>query len=635
MITLEQGISKVLEKIGRHRIYNNESVSCCPFCGAEEHKFYLNTTTGLYNCKRASCGVKGNINNLLEKLGIPDRVGSDSMEVKEVKEKHLNIDMSKYRDIQVVDKIADYMISRGIGIETLNNSKVMTNNYGDRLVFLTKNGAKYVNVSYRTMDKHIYMESGSGQFLWGREDLNYKNKTIYITEGRIDCLTLKEMGIDNAVSMPNGASSHEWITSEWDLLSKFENIVLCYDNDDAGAKGLELAKIRLDFAILNKLELGEYKDINDAYMQDCEFLYNAVRKPERLELDGFISLNSVSTSDGVNTELYSCGIQQLDRILGGIRLGESTLIVAPSGVGKSTILCNMVNGLLSTGEKTGVYSGELTNASLKAWLYSVIGGKDAVDFKPHPFRKGENLTFIKQDYEKKIDKAIDGKLFVYDGGKSDGYLMLKHFSTLNKRFGVKFFFIDNLSILSTAVKGMGQYEGEENFAKVLAEFCRTHRAHVFLFAHPTKQSLNTNPDFIGRDGKVKPIERYDQYNVRGSASHVNLTHNIMFLMKANEHIKLYFAQVLSQIYQDAGDEAMAKEIREKIRSNFSLLAYLVKNRGAGKTYEDVLFGYDYETRRIYGLVSQEEDLHRTVTELLEEDTEEDNDYNDDIDYDDI
>ncbi len=31
----------------------------CPFCGASERAFHLNTQTGTFNCKRASCAVSG------------------------------------------------------------------------------------------------------------------------------------------------------------------------------------------------------------------------------------------------------------------------------------------------------------------------------------------------------------------------------------------------------------------------------------------------------------------------------------------------------------------------------------------------------------------------------------------------
>lgn len=622
VIDLEKGIELAIEKLGEHKIYGTECVSACPFCGSEKHKFYLNIETGLYDCKLGKCGAKGNINHLLAHLGIQDRVHYDTEHTIEKEEKvsHINVDVSNYVSLKPEDSLTKYMESRGISLETLERYNVKQDKFGSKLVFQTYKDDKIVNVTYRTKDKLIYMEKGSRQALWNRENLDFNIDTIRICEGRIDALTLLEMGIENVVSMPNGCSSHDWITLEWDLLSKFDNIVLCYDNDDAGKRGLDVAKSRLDFAMLYELNLGKYKDINETYMEDSSFLYKQIRSPEAIELDGFISLEGVSTSDGVNTELYSCGVSQFDRILGGIRLGENTIIVSPSGVGKSTILCNMVKGILAYGEKCAVYSGELTNPTLKAWIYSVIGGKKAVDFKEHPYRDGEYITYIKQAYEEQIDKTVRGKLYVYDGGKSDGYLMLKHFSNLNKRFGVKFFFIDNLSILSTAVKGMGQYEGEEHFSRALAEFCRSHKAHVFLFAHPTKQTLNSDPDFINnKTGKIKPIQRYDQYNIRGSASFANLAHNIMFLMRARDHERAYFIQKIGEQFHNSGDEKGFEPLKRILMEDFSLFAYLVKNRGCGKTGEDVLFGYDSDTRRIYGLMSKEKDLEQEV-EIQEEES---------------
>ncbi|RYG64588.1 hypothetical protein EON80_18965, partial [bacterium] len=36
-----------------------EKLFKCPFCGATERAFHVNSQSGRFNCKRASCGVKG------------------------------------------------------------------------------------------------------------------------------------------------------------------------------------------------------------------------------------------------------------------------------------------------------------------------------------------------------------------------------------------------------------------------------------------------------------------------------------------------------------------------------------------------------------------------------------------------
>lgn len=982
MLSLGKGIEIALSKLGEYKIYGSEAVSKCPFCNSDKHKFYLNNNTGLYSCKRASCGAHGNINQLLEHFGIEDRVKYSDEILHDKKEtKKINVDINKFIELKDNDDIVEYMASRGITIDTLNS--VNAKRYGNALVLPTTKDGRIVNIAYRTPDKRIWQESGSMNYLFGRENLDFNNKRIYISEGRVDMLTLVEMGYENCVSMPMGAGNHEWINLEWDLLKKFEEIVLLYDNDTPGKQGLETAKSRLDFARIFTINFDKYKDINEAYMKDSSFLYQSIENAKELQLDGFISLNAVSTADGVNDELHSCGISQFDTIFGGIRMGESSLVVSSSGAGKAlrmdaklysedgiilmkdikvgdkifgddgqlhkvtgvfpqgkkrvvrvsfsdctyvdccdehlwnvitesgeiytksvkeilndgvliesldkkynkpmfssiyripltkpiqfkekehyikpyllgaligdggltdsimtfstneeymvekvksllsdgymlrkngdnnysliiksdcgstgrndvvreikrlglnvisnykfipkeylfdsvenrmgllrglfdtsghikesratiqtvskqlkddivwlcrslgmivtvgedsrdkyshddkcyvlyirfdvdnkpftspkhmerycepiikkeprkyiksieyldeevemqcisvdnpsklyitddfivthntTVLCNMVKGILSQDEKCGVYSGELMNASLKAWIYSTIGGNKAVDLKPHPFRKGEFLTSINKDAEIEIDKKIKGRLWVYDGSKNNAYIMLKNFSALNKRFGVKYFFIDNLSILDMSVKGMGMYEAEDHFAKELAEFCRTHRCHVFLFAHPTKQNLNSDPEFIDRSGRIKPIQRYDQYSVRGSATLVNLSHNIMFLMRAKEWEKQYFIQSMRDKFEKGGMvEKFNLDVLPKLKEEFSLFAYLVKNRGFGKTYEDALFGYDSNTRRIYGIMTKEEDLSREVeVEEIQDDFRDEGGY--EISYEDV
>lgn len=616
---LEKAVELIKTKL-EGRQYGNEYVSQCPFCESPKHKFYINTDTGMYSCKRASCGAQGNMTTLFKHMGIEEHIEYDNDYEREHKPKaKLNVDMSQIRPLAESDSdIIDYMMSRGISYETLSKCGVQYSKRHNSMVFLTHHNGELVCVLYRTTDKRLFMERGSEQRLWGVDDLNFDNKTLYIAEGHPDRLTLVEMGIENAVSVPNGAASHEWIDRDWDILKKFERIVLCYDNDTAGKKAILEVKNRLDFASLYELEYGNSKDINDMFMENCEGLYKTVRNPKEISMDGFISLQNVTTSRNPLEMMSSSGLAQFDRIFGGMRLHESTIICASSGSGKTTVVSNMIKGFMSVGEKVATWSGELSNAMLKTWIYSAIAGEKAIDKVQNPFRPGEFISTIKPEYEERIDKAVDGKLFVYDGNKSDGFKMLEHFEMLHKRHGVTNFFIDNASILNMTVKGLGKYEGEEAFSQRLAAFTRNNAVRVFIIMHPTKTTINADPNYMDSKGKVKKPERYDQYQVRGSASLVNLAHNILFLVRATEHYKAWYAQVTEAELTKAGRTKEIPDIVKFILQELSLIAYLVKNRGTGNINEDALFGYSPETRRIYGLMSKAEDLSR---EILEEDVE--------------
>lgn len=84
--------------------------------------------------------------------------------------------------------------------------------------------------------KYIY-DKGSSAFLYGlREAFNTKPDTLLITEGELDCLIAWSHNIP-AVSSTGGAMTwNEDFTKYVRSLAK--KILICYDNDDAGASGM-------------------------------------------------------------------------------------------------------------------------------------------------------------------------------------------------------------------------------------------------------------------------------------------------------------------------------------------------------------------------------------------------------------
>ena len=71
-------------------------------------------------------------------------------------------------------------------------------------------------------------------------DLEETKESVIITEGEIDAMSFYESGLDNVISVPNGASKGnnnlQYIDSSALHLEKVEKFYLALDKDEAGTK---------------------------------------------------------------------------------------------------------------------------------------------------------------------------------------------------------------------------------------------------------------------------------------------------------------------------------------------------------------------------------------------------------------
>ena len=118
-----------------------------------------------------------------------------------------------------------------------------------------------------------------GAGLFGQQVFKEGGKYITITEGELDALSVSEMfdGKWAVVSLKNGASGAvRDIKDNLDYIESFDNVVLCFDNDEAGKEAVKSVR---DLISPNKLRIctlpmkdasdmlmaGRVKDFNDAW----------------------------------------------------------------------------------------------------------------------------------------------------------------------------------------------------------------------------------------------------------------------------------------------------------------------------------------------------------------------------------
>lgn len=101
----------------------------------------------------------------------------------------------------------------------------------------------YVASKVRTVEGKQFHWKGTSQnvTLFGQQLFPAKGKYITICEGEIDAMSVYQMfdGKSAVVSIKGGANSLQEIKQNYSYIDSFDNIILCYDGDDAGQKNVK------------------------------------------------------------------------------------------------------------------------------------------------------------------------------------------------------------------------------------------------------------------------------------------------------------------------------------------------------------------------------------------------------------
>lgn len=219
-----------------------------------------------------------------------------------------------------------------------------------------------------------------GQHLFTPE----KHKRLFITEGELDAMAgymltsiaaTKIEGGYAFTSMPSGANI-SGLKPNLEYISKFEEIYLCFDDDQAGKKLLEEAvkvlpvgKVRIVKYPKNVKDINELlKSVKNKHDLDsiAKQFYRAIWAAEKYSPAGIKSFSegwSSYLNRGKETLIpFPDSFGELNmRTCGGYALGEIVTIAAPSSVGKSSFIKEMIyTALEKTNYKISICSFEET-----------------------------------------------------------------------------------------------------------------------------------------------------------------------------------------------------------------------------------------------------------------------------------
>lgn len=278
-----------------------------------------------------------------------------------------------------------------------------------------------------------------GQQLWG------SGKAIVITEGEFDALSVYSVRKNwPVVSVPNGAQgAKKALSKNLEYLLGFDEIILMFDNDNAGNQAAQECVQLFPPDRVFLAPIAGYKDASEALQaQDPDAIMQAIwnKKPysPKSIIDGKSLFDLLSTPLHGKDADYPYA--DLNRVTGGLRLGELVTITAGSGTGKSTLCGEICQHLINQDQTVGYIALEESIKRTGLRLMTVVANK--------PLHLN-NESITTEEFRSAFDRSVgSGHVFLRDGfGSVDPDSILNDIRYMVKADGVQWIILDHLSIL--------------------------------------------------------------------------------------------------------------------------------------------------------------------------------------------
>ncbi|MBP5423900.1 MAG: toprim domain-containing protein [Paludibacteraceae bacterium] len=467
MDSMSAAVIELAEKhLGNFKVKNGQVVAeYCPICHGHDHDretFAVGLSNGLWQCLRGSCGQKGNFNQLCNLFGEMAPTGYSLPRVtKQEKKSYTRPDPETI--LPITEEITTYFAMRKISEETVKDWKIGANKDGN-IVFPFYRDSELIYVKYRKPKRYEkedgpkeWMEANTEPILFGM-DMTTFNKPLVITEGEIDAMSIYEAGVSNVVSVPAGCKNLEWINLCWEYLEKFNEIILFGDSDEPGRELVATLATRLgeDRCMIPKeypeciykgRDLNRIcKDANE--ILQCygpEYLKDLVDACEPAPIKGVIDVGKIVYVDPISKPRIMTKIPELDKMTGGFQEGGVTILSGKSGEGKSTLSGIFLLNAVQDGLKACAYSGELDEIIFLDWILTQATERRYIEYKRDE-RAGKNIPCVSTEIRKRIQKWLEGNLFLFDnkivGEVEQTKAILGVFEACARRYGCKIFLVD-------------------------------------------------------------------------------------------------------------------------------------------------------------------------------------------------
>lgn len=314
-----------------------------------------------------------------------------------------------------------------------------------------------------------------GQHLWRDGGLR-----VVITEGEIDALSVSQVQNHKwaVVSLPNGAqAAKKSLQSNLEWLEKFDEVVLMFDNDEAGQLAIEDC---VGLFTPGKLKIARLplKDANEMLVANrgdeiIKAIWDAkVYRPE--------AVLSVEDAYDEAVKVPSMGIPwcwpSLTELTFGIQPKTAYYVGAGVGIGKTNWAKELQSWLVNVhNQKVGVFMlEEPVGKTLKG-----IAGK----FVGKAFHRPD-LGYTQEEIKEAIDTLSD-KVFLYNhptsGTEWDDIKKAIRYMVVS--LGVKHIFLDNLTVMVAHLPSSEANDEVNRIAKEIKDLLQELDFTLYGFSH--------------------------------------------------------------------------------------------------------------------------------------------------------
>ncbi len=340
--------------------------------------------------------------------------------------------------------------SRGLLEDTCKKFNVRFNNDTRCLQFpyYDKSG-RLIAYKQRSADKDFsWVGKNEDHTLFGQQ-LFGGGKCVVVTEGEMDALSVWQARPNwPVVSVPNGAqAARKALQHQLKWLLGFDEIVLLFDNDEAGLNAAEECAHLFphDKVYLARMS-GDYKDANDAVMaHDADAIRQAIWNKSHYQPKSIV--DGKSLFDIVTKPLHGKDAEwpftELNKVTGGLRLGELVTVTAGSGVGKSTFCGEVAQHLVDQGQAIGYIALEESIQRTALRLMTVKANL------PLHLNNQHDTELLRSAFDASVGS---GRVFLREGfGSVDPEAILSDIRFLTMAHDVKWIILDHLSILMSGL----------------------------------------------------------------------------------------------------------------------------------------------------------------------------------------